>query len=298
VSSSHTNAGDVIIGLHPAVTDITMPVHDLLIAAEDRKIGGFYLPEHTHMPLDLDRSPYPGGGAMPDRYKRLVDPYTTLAYAAALTTQMELGTCVGLIGNHDPITLAKVLATVDMLSGGRTFLGIGFGWNNAEFVAHNNPDVTTKADVTREKLELMQQLWNEDEATYQGDFVTLESSWSWPKPRRQRGIPALLGAPPTQRTFDRVATWADGWLTMGTSLAAEGFSEHLTTLRTTWARHGRNPADLQIAAVEAPTDRDELSRLRDTARALGVGRVILHVEDMPAEPLFETMDTIAAVQGN
>ncbi|WP_020108395.1 TIGR03619 family F420-dependent LLM class oxidoreductase [Nocardia sp. 348MFTsu5.1] len=298
MSTPHPGVDDVIIGLHPAVTDTTMPVRDLLIAAEDRKIGGFYLPEHTHLPLDLNRSPYPGGGTMPDRYKRLVDPYTTLAYAAALTTEMELGTCVGLIGNHDPIALAKALATVDMLSGGRMFLGVGFGWNNAEFVAHNSANITDKADVTREKLELMQRLWTEDEASYRGRFVALEPSWSWPKPVRQQGIPSLLGAPPTQRTFDRVSTWADGWLTMGTTLAAEDFPAHLTSLRITWAQRGRNPDDLQIAAIEAPTGQDELARLRDIARALGVGRLILHVEDMPANLLFDTMDTIAAVQRN
>ncbi|MXP24167.1 TIGR03619 family F420-dependent LLM class oxidoreductase [Gordonia sp. HNM0687] len=297
-----TNTGhsedNVIIGLHPAVTDTTMPVRDLLVAAEARRIGGFYLPEHTHLPVDRERSQYPGGGTMPDRYKRLVDPYTTLAYAAALTTGMELGTCVGLIGNHDPIALAKAIATVDMLSGGRMFLGVGFGWNNAEFVAHNSADISAKADVTQEKLELMRSLWTDDEACYQGKFVTLEPSWAWPKPSRRPAIPSLLGAPPTERTFERIATWADGWLTMGTTLASDDFPAHLISLRTTWARHGRDPDDLQIAVIEAPCKRSELAQVRDTARTLGVGRVILHVEDAPEKSLLEVMDDIAAVQSS
>ena len=129
---------------------------------------------------------------MPDWCKHIPDPYVTLA-AVAATTDLEVGTAVGLPAEHDPIVLAKVIATLDQLSGGRFVFGVGWGWNREEFEDHTGLPARTRVPVLRDKLALMRRIWADDEAEYEGTNARLPASWSWPKPSRPAGPPVLLG---------------------------------------------------------------------------------------------------------
>ena len=174
-------------------------------AAEAAGFACFYVPEHTHIPVRRD-AVHPGTGTaeLPDdRYLRTLDPWVALSMAAAVTSTIRLGTAVALPAEHDPITLAKTIASLDHLSGGRVELGVGFGWNTDELADHGVPPGKRRT-VLREHLEAMRALWSEDEASYQGEFVSFGASWAWPKPAQPR-IPVLVGAGGTEKTFRWIA---------------------------------------------------------------------------------------------
>src|SRR4029453_10821079 len=106
------------IAIFADLTDQTMPILDFASEVDARGFSGLFLNEHTHLPVDHPTSPFPGGGATPERYARFWDPYIALSFVAA-RTGLEVGTGVSLIGEHDPIALAHQIATLDHLSGGR-----------------------------------------------------------------------------------------------------------------------------------------------------------------------------------
>ncbi len=119
-------------------------------AAEERGFDTIYVPEHTHIPVRRDALHPTGGEDLPDdRYLRTLDPWTSLATCAAVTERIGLSTAVCLPVESDPITLAKTLATLDHLSGGRVTIGAGFGWNTDELTDHHVP-AGTRRTVLRE----------------------------------------------------------------------------------------------------------------------------------------------------
>ena len=182
-------------------------------AAEENGFDTFYVPEHTHIPVKREAA-HPGTGdeTLPDdRYLRTLDPWVSLATAAAVTTRIRLSTAVALPVESDPITLAKTIATLDHLSGGRVTLGAGFGWNTDELADHGVP-ANRRRTVLREYVEAMRALWTQDEASYAGQYVSFGSSWAWPKPV-QRHLPLMIGAGGGPKTFAWIAAHADGWMT-------------------------------------------------------------------------------------
>src|SRR5215471_18577259 len=163
-------------------------------AAEAAGFDFFYVPEHTHIPVRRD-APHPrtGTAELPDdRYMRTLDPWVALSMAAAVTSTIRLGSAVALPAEHDPIALAKTIASLDHLSGGRVCLGIGFGWNTDELADHGVPAGQRRA-VLREYVEAMQALWTQEEASYDGDHIRFGGSWAWPKPAQPR-VPVIVGA--------------------------------------------------------------------------------------------------------
>jgi probable F420-dependent oxidoreductase len=206
-------------------------------AAEAAGFDCFYVPEHTHIPVRRDAL-HPGTGTaeLPDdRYMRTLDPWVSLSMAAAVTTTIRLGTAVALPAEHDPITLAKAIATLDHLSGGRVDLGVGFGWNTDELADHGVPPGRRRT-VLREYLEALQALWTQDEASYEGEFISFGASWAWPKPAQQR-LPVIVGAGGTTKTFAWIARSGDGWLT---TPGETDLDEKIALLHKTWQDAGRN----------------------------------------------------------
>jgi probable F420-dependent oxidoreductase len=181
-------------------------------AAEAGGFSSFYVPEHTHIPASRDTAhPVTGDASLPDdRYMRTLDPWVALATASAVTERIRLGTCVALPLEHDPITLAKTVASLDHLSGGRVVLGAGFGWNLEEMRDHGIDPAHRRA-ILREYIEAMRALWTEEIAAYHGRFVDFDDSWSWPKPV-QSPLPVLLGASGTEQAFSWLVRVADGWI--------------------------------------------------------------------------------------
>ncbi len=220
-------------------TDQSITVAEFAQAVEERGLDGLWLPDHTHMPVERVNA-YPLGGELPERYKRTIDPLVGLAMAAAVTDRIRVGTGVMLPAQRDPIVTAKALATIDQQSGGRLAVGVGFGWNEAE-VADHAVDPKTRRRRTREHVRAMQQLWERDVASLDGEFVRFAPSWSWPKPV-QRPLPVLIGGAATPTVFEHVVDYAQGWIPLG----GRGLADSITRLRRQCEDAGRDSASLQI----------------------------------------------------
>jgi len=205
-------------------------------AAEAAGFDCFYVPEHTHIPVRRAAlHPRTGTAELPDdRYLRTLDPWVSLSMAAAVTSTIRLGTAVALPAEHDPVTLAKTIATLDHLSGGRVDLGVGFGWNTDELADHGVPP-DRRRTVLREYLEAMQALWTQDEASYEGEFISFGASWAWPKPAQPR-VPVIVGAGGTAKTFGWIARSADGWLSTPGETELDG---KIALLHKAWHEAGR-----------------------------------------------------------
>jgi probable F420-dependent oxidoreductase len=223
-------------------------------AAEAQGFDTFYVPEHTHIPVKREAN-HPGTGTaeLPDdRYARTLDPWVSLATAAAVTSRITLSTAVALPVESDPITLAKAIATLDHLSGGRVKLGAGFGWNTDELADHGVPPGRRRT-VLREYIESMRALWSQEQASYQGDFVDFGPSWAWPKPVRGN-VPVLIGAGGTEKTFEWIARTADGWITTPRDEDVVG---SVSRLQQIWTDAGR-PGAPRVVALDGKPDADRL----------------------------------------
>ncbi|CBG72253.1 MULTISPECIES: LLM class F420-dependent oxidoreductase [Streptomyces] len=227
------------------LTDETITPTRLARELEQRGFAGLYLPEHTHIPVERT-TPYPAGGDLPREYGRTLDPFVALGQAAAVTERLGLGTGITLVAQHDPIDLAKQIATVDHLSGGRLTLGLGYGWNVEEAADHG---VTwrTRRELVRDRMALMRALWADEPTAYEGEFGSVRASSAYPKPVQKARGPVvgprtLIGGAAGPKLFAHIAEYADGWLPIG----GRGLGEALPVLRTAWTDAGRDPAGLQV----------------------------------------------------
>src|SRR5690606_17726799 len=232
------------LGVTIFATDRAMPPAEVAREAEARGFASLYVPEHTHIPTSRRTPPPTGEAELADEYRRTLDPWVALAAASAVTTRIRLGTGVALVAQRDPIALAKTIATLDHLSGGRAVVGVGFGWNREEMEDHG-VDFARRRDHVREVVLAMQALWSRDEAGFVGEFVRFAPSWRWPKPRRRPRPPILLGGAAGPRLFAHLAEWADGWMPIG----GAGLREALPHLRDAFRARGRDPAGLRIVPI-------------------------------------------------
>ncbi len=238
-------------------------------AAEDVGLDSFYVPEHTHIPVRRDAAhPATGSAELPDdRYARTLDPWVSLGTAAAVTSRIRLGTAVCLPVESDPITLAKAIATLDHLSGGRVTVGAGFGWNTDELADHHVP-AGKRRTVLREYVEAMRALWTQEEASYDGEFVQFGASWAYPKPV-QAHVPLLIGAGGTEKTFAWIVRSADGWIT--TPYETE-IDDQVALLRRMWADAGRDgePSVVALGGKPDPGRLQHLASIGVTECAFGL----------------------------
>lgn len=243
-------------------------------AAEEHGFSTFYVPEHTHIPVRRDAAhPQTGDSSLPDdRYMRTLDPWTSLASAAAVTSTIELSTAVALPAEHDTFTLAKSIATLDHISGGRVNLGVGFGWNTDELEDHGVPPKFRRTYL-REKLEAMKSLWYEEEASYDGRFIKFGPSWAWPKP--SRNIEVLVGAKGTDRTFQWIADNAEGWIS---TPGEEDVIPRVKKLQEVWTESGREGSP-RITILDMRPDEERLTAWKEA----GVTDVIYGMPDRSAE---------------
>ena len=257
--------------------------------AEAAGFDAFYVPEHTHIPVKRE-SPHPrtGDGTLPDdRYLRTLDPWVALATAAAVTGRIRLATAVALPVESDPITLAKTIASLDHLSGGRVTLGVGFGWNVDEMTDHGVPSGKRRT-VLREYLEAMRALWTDEEASYAGEFVSFGPSWAWPKPAQAR-IPVIVGAGGTEKTFRWIARHADGWISRP---MIPDLETHIRRFQDIWREEGRLDVPRIVALGERP-DPERLAHLE----SLGVTETIFGLPDRSAEEVEAWIGRLAGKLG-
>jgi probable F420-dependent oxidoreductase len=274
------------IGLMMFPADYAIRPDDLAREAEARTFDSLWFPEHTHIPTSR-RSPWPGGGELPQEYWHTHDPFVALGMAAAVTTQLKVGTGICLLIERDTITTAKEVATLDFLSNGRFLFGIGGGWN-VEEMGHHGTVFKTRWKKLREQIAAMKTIWTEDAAEYHGEFVNFEPIWSWPKPVQKPHPPILLGGHSPQ-VLQRVVDYCDGWMPIGGRAAA--LLADLQRLRQLAEQKGRDPRTVSVTVFGAPADAAVLEQYR----AAGIERVSFGLPPAGRDKVLPLMDRYAAV---
>ncbi|MCF6525878.1 LLM class F420-dependent oxidoreductase [Streptomyces sp. JJ36] len=265
------------------LTDETIGPVRLARELEERGFDGLYLPEHTHIPASRE-SPGPTGGELPRAYHRTLDPLVALGAAAAATERLRLGTGVLLVAQHDPIVLAKQIATLDALSGGRFTLGAGLGWNREEAEDHG-VDWGARRSVVRDRIALMRALWAPEPTAYEGPYGSVRASHAHPKPARPGGPRLLLGGAPGPRLFAHVAAYADGWMPVG----GGGLTRALPELRAAWEAAGREPDALRVVPSQVRPSPGKLERLAE----LGVEEVVVGLPAAGEAEVLHALDDCA-----
>ncbi len=271
-------------GVTMFITDYSIGPAELARALEERGFESLFVPEHTHIPTSR-RSPWPGGAELPREYYHLLDPFVALTCAAAVTRRLLVGTAICLVPQHHPITLAKQVASLDHVSGGRFVFGIGAGWNEEE-MEHHGVVPATRWQVMRESVLAMKAIWTQDEARFEGRFVRFEPIWSWPKPVQKPHPPIYVGGH-GERVLERVADYADGWMPI--YARERDLAGRIQALQRLAQERGRGPIPVTVMGVPArPEAVEECARL-------GVERCLFWLRPAPAEETLPYLDQLVGL---
>ncbi len=272
------------IGLLAFPSDLTMHPAELAREAEDRGFESLFYPEHSHLPTNS--GPWPGGPVIPDHYAHGLDLFAALGAAAAVTSRIKLGSGICLVPQHDAIWLARQVASIDHISGGRFVFGIGFGWNKPE-LAHHGVVFGDRRDMTREHIAAMKVLWSPEEVvSFEGRWTSFGPSRAFPKPTQQPHPPILIAAGAGPKLRAAVAGYADGWAPIQ---GRNDIVPELPALREAWAAAGRDPAALQITVFGADPAPANLEALREA----GVQRAGLGLPVAGRDKILAAMDRYA-----
>lgn len=267
-------------------TDYSIRIDELAQALEERGFASLFVPEHTHIPTSR-KSPWPGGGELPKEYSHTLDPFVSLSFAAANTSRLKLGTGISLIPQREPIVTAKAVASLDMMSNGRFTLGIGGGWN-VEEMEHHGATYRTRFKLMRERVLAMKALWTQEAASFDGDMVKFESSWSWPKPVQKPHPPIILGGE-TRYTLDRVVDFCDGWLPRVTPDFDP--AEQMARLRQAADEAGRDMSELSVTLFRAPTEPQKL----EACQQAGIGAGLFQLPSADRDTVLKLLDEYATL---
>lgn len=265
-------------GLAVFPTEETLPPAELGRAAEERGFECLLFPEHTHIPTNR-KTPWPGGAELPREYPRNMDPLVAMAAAATATKTLRVGTGICLVIQRDPIVLAKEVASVDYISGGRVLFGVGGGWNVEEMANHGTA-FSKRWKVLRERIEAMKEIWTKEEAEYHGEFVDFDPIWCWPKPI-QRPYPPILVGGHGERTLQRVIRYGDEWMPL---CRGGTFADDIKKLQEMAAAVGRSP--IPVSLFFAPLD---LRKLESYMKE-GFSRFIFYISPVSKDELLPKLD--------
>ena len=272
-------------GLALFATDQSIGAVEAALAAEEHDFESFWLPEHTHIPVNRV-SPSPGGGELPERYKRTYDQFVLLGALAVTTKKILLGTGITLIIQRDAIITAKEVASVDQLSGGRLIFGVGGGWNLEEMADHGT-DPRRRWSRMREQVLAMKEIWTRDEAEFHGQQVDFDPVWSWPKPLQKPHPPVVIGGN-AENTLKRVVEFGDGWIP-NAGRSQRPLAEQITDLQRMGAEAGRGHLEVTVYGSRATPEEIE------EYRAAGVDRIVFWLPSEPAADVLPVIDKIAAL---
>ena len=259
--------------------------------AESLGLESIWVPEHPAMPANPQQQ-FPAGGPIPPAYFTMADQMIALSMAAAVTKSLKLATGICLVPEHEPLTLAKQLATLDAYSGGRVLFGIGAGWLREESDLFG-VDFPRRWTETAEIVAAMRKLWTEDQSSFDGKYVKFPAVKVLPKPAQKSGPPVLIGSL-DKNALKRVAKWADGWCPI--QLNAAQLKTRVDELKRECAAVGRNFAELDITIMGAIRgDRAKVQDgLKEFAEA-GAGRFVAGLGDLTFESSEGTLKKIAAL---
>ena len=264
-------------------TDYAIGPGELAREVEAHGFESLFFPEHTHIPASR-KSPWPGGPDLPEEYSHTLDLFVAMTAAAAATERLLVGSGICLVIERDPITLAKEVASLDFVSGGRALLGIGAGWNLEEMENHGT-DPARRWRRMRETVEAMRAIWGNDEAEYHGELVDFDPIWQWPKPVQEAGPPVIIGGD-GPNTLKRVARYGDGWMPID-GRNREDFAPAIAELNDLAAEEGRGPMTVSLFGAGSNP-----ARLEKHAKA-GVDRIVFLVPPAPADVVLPKLEANA-----
>jgi probable F420-dependent oxidoreductase len=258
----------------------TMNLIELGKRVEAAGFESLFAPEHTHIPVSVGQN-HPEDAQWLDACKRFLDPFLALAVVASATERLLLGTGICLVPQHHPITLAKIVATLDLISGGRVLFGVGAGWDGPELANHGVAP-GQRWSVLREHVLAMKAIWTAEEAEFAGEHVSFDPIWQWPKPVQQPHPPILVGGE-GPRVLDRVLDYGDGWLPNDHPEVGDRIAE----LNRRAAERGRAPLSVTVYAVPPrPADVERLA-------AAGADRCVFNLPKGGAEVMLPALDRLS-----
>ena len=269
-------------------TDYSMTPAALAIALEQRGFDILWAPEHSHIPLSR-KTPFVLGGELPKRYYDVMDPFVTLTAAAMATKTLKVGTGVCLIAQRDPIQTAKLVASIDQVSGGRFVFGVGNGWNRDEMENHGTA-FATRHKLARERIEAMKAIWTQSKAEFHGELVNFAPMMTWPKPVQTPHPPILVGGafPYSAR---RAIRYGDGWMPQVTSESPAPLTQLIPRFRQMAREAGRDPAGFDISIGGQAEDVEVIKQYRD----LAVTRVSVSLPSDNADTVLPVLDRWVAI---
>src|ERR1700760_3709594 len=267
-------------------TDYSMAPGELGKSLEERGFESVWAPEHSHIPLTR-KSPFPAGGDLPKKYYDAMDPFVSLTTAAAATKTLKVGTGVCLVAQRDPIQTAKLVASIDQVSGGRFLFGIGNSWNQDELEDHG-VKFADRHKVARERVEAMKKIWTETKPEYHGEFVIFDAMMAWPKPVQKPHPPVIVGGafPYSAR---RAIRYGEGWIPQAARGSYKEIGDLIPEFRKMAADAGGKPDEIAITVWFPRREVDLMKRYAD----LGVERVVFNLESEGADKVIPVVDEIA-----
>ena len=249
-----------------SMNTLSDPAPELLARTlEEAGFESLWYGEHSHIPMS-QKSPYPGGGELPNPYKKMLDPYLSLMAAASVTTELKLGTGIALLLERELISQAKTISTLDRLSNGRVIVGTGVGWNQEEFENSTQLPWERRYLALKETVLAQRALFTEDEPEYHGELIDFDPVWFEPKPVQARGPKVILGVMGAQGVR-HAAQWADRWMPI--DVAMPNPPKRIQRFPQAVAENGRDPNTVDITVVVmSPVTADLLKQYRD----LGIDR--------------------------
>ncbi len=282
------------IGILVPATAETSNITAIAQRVEALGFESLWIPEHPVIPVGFKTS-VPGGGMLPVHYQRWADPFIALTVAATATTRLKLATGICLLPERNALLTAKVIASLDMYSGGRVILGVGAGWLKEETEAMG-ANFRLRWKLLRETVEAMRLCWTQAEPSYQGELVQFPPVYCNPKPVQKSGPPIFLGGH-VPKALERVARTYDGWCPLTGDPA--DYKAKVQTIRQLAKEAGRNPDALQMSAFVDPQNGaislDTIKAFRDA----GASRIVLFSQTFAQEiangKALECIDRVAGV---
>ncbi|HJU52287.1 MAG TPA: LLM class F420-dependent oxidoreductase [Acidimicrobiia bacterium] len=270
-------------------TDSTPSPTELGHAVEDLGFESLWFPEHSHIPTSRE-TPWggvKGAAPLPDWYWKTLDAFVALGAVAAVTSTLKLGTGITLVAQRDPIWLAKEVASLDVISGGRVLFGIGYGWNKEELASHGVA-YTERRELLRERILMMKSLWTEEVSEYKGERISLEPSWAFPKPVQKPHPPIIMGGAAAPKTIADMVEFCDGWMPLATRHDIAG---RLDEVRNAVAAAGRDARSFDITAYSAKAEPDLIEKLI----GLDVNRIVFNLPQKSPEEANSRLAELGAL---
>jgi probable F420-dependent oxidoreductase len=264
-------------------TEYAIPATEFAQALEARGFESVWAPEHSHIPTSR-KSPWPGGGELPKVYYEAMDPFVSLTAAAVATKTLKVATGVCLVQQRDPIQTAKLVASIDQISGGRFLFGVGGGWN-AEEMADHGTEFRTRFKLVRERIEAMKEVWTKTKAEYHGEMVDFPEMMASPKPVQKPHPPILVGGAFPQAAR-RAVRYGDGWAPIAGRGPDGDVDELLPRFHQMLSEAGRDPQSVPVTLFGVPEDADRLARYRDKA----IARVVVMLPSAKSDAILPTID--------